>query len=457
MRITPYGAAGEVTGSCHLLEIGGQRLLLDCGMIQGSAHEEDRNFEAFPFDPAGIDAVVLSHGHLDHCGRLPLLVQRGFRGPIHTHAATADLLRVMLQDAAHIAAHDAERANRYRSGGAPLHKPLYDLDDVAETLRCVRGLEYGVETRIGEHINLRLHDAGHILGSAIVDIENGGRRLVFSGDLGMPGTPILGDPQHPRRADRLLLESTYGDRAHRPRTQTVAELGELFTNAWDDGGNVLIPAFAVGRTQELLYWFARHWDDWQLGRWQIFLDSPMALKVIEVYQRHHDLFDATARAMWNGRRNPFTLPNLHLVSEVAQSQAINRLRGGAIIIAGSGMCNGGRIRHHLRQNLGRRNAHVVFVGYQARGTLGRRLVDRAREVHMFGEVIEVNAQVHTIGGLSAHADQAQLLDWYGSFENRPPVTLVHGEDGPREALREALRERFACAVDLASSGQPIQV
>lgn len=457
MRITPYGAAGEVTGSCYLLEVGDLRLLLDCGLIQGSQRDEERNFDPFPFDPSRIDAVVLSHAHLDHCGRLPLLVQRGFRGTIHTQSATADLLRVMLQDAASIAAYDAERANRHRRAGAPLRKPLYDLDDVAETLRYVRGHEYEVETRIGEHVVLRLHDAGHILGSAIVDLQSGGRRIVFSGDLGMPGTPILRDPQHPLRADRLLLESTYGDRMHRLRTETVVELGELFAQAWEDGGNVLIPAFAVGRTQELLYWFAQHWDDWGLGRWQIFLDSPMALKVIEIYQRHHDLFDKTARALWNGRRNPFRLPNLHLVSEVAQSQAINRLRGGAIILAGSGMCNGGRIRHHLRQNLGRRNAHVVFVGYQARGTLGRQLVDHAREVHMFGEAIQVKAQVHTIGGLSAHADQVQLLNWYGRFENRPPVTLVHGEDGPRAALRERLIERFACAVDLAAVGQPIQV
>jgi len=461
MHITPYGAAGQVTGSCHLLEFNGFKVLLDCGLIQGSNKDEARNFEPFGFDVAAIDAVVLSHAHIDHCGRLPVLVQRGFRGPIWTHSASADLLPVMLNDSAALAEQDAERANRHRPHDAPEIQPLFTREDVADTLALVRGLPYGKAQSLCEGLQLHLHDAGHILGSAVVELlgqtEQGSRRLVFSGDLGMPGAPILRDPHALAQADLVLLESTYGDRAHRERNATVAELGEIFLSAWDGGGNVLIPAFAVGRTQEILYWFARHWDDWKLSRWRIFLDSPMAQRVTDVYSRHIGLFDAQAQKVWNGHPKPFHLPNLNLVSDVAQSQAINQIHGGAIIIAGSGMCTGGRIVHHLRQNLARRNAHVLIVGYQANGTLGRRLVDRAGKVRIFGEDIAVNADIHTVGGLSAHADQPQLLAWYGSFENRPPVLLVHGEDAPREALQAELVKRYGCTVRLAQPGQRVAV
>lgn len=461
MRITTYGAAGEVTGSCHLLEFREFSILLDCGLIQGSDEDEQRNFEAFPFEPKDIDAVVLSHGHLDHCGRLPVLAQRGFRGPIWTQRATADLLPVMLEDAASLAEQDAERDNRHRPRHAPPRAPLFDHGDVADTMRQVRGLAYGAAQEIVEGLQLTLHDAGHILGSAVVELvareDDGERRLVFSGDLGMRGTPILRDPTAMHRADLVMLESTYGDRAHRDRTATLSELGEIFESAWADGGNVLIPAFAVGRTQELLYWFARHWDEWKMSRWRIFLDSPMALRVTEVYSRHGELFDAQAQKVLNGRAHPFQLPNLHMTPDVAQSMRINAITGGAIIIAGSGMCNGGRIRHHLRQNLGRRSTHVVFVGYQAKGTLGRRLVDGATRVRIFSEDIRVNAHIHTVGGLSAHADQPMLLDWYGGFENHPPVLLVHGEDKAREPFADALRERFGCEVTLSAMGRTVDV
>lgn len=461
MQITTYGAAGEVTGSCHLLEHGAFRVLLDCGMIQGSDEDEQRNFEPFPFDPTQIDAVVLSHGHLDHCGRLPVLVQRGFRGPIWTQNATADLLQVMLEDAASIAEQDAERDNRHRRANTPPRAPLFDHGDVADTLKQVRGVGYGQATQIVEGLQLTLHDAGHILGSALVELvaqgENGTRRLVFTGDLGMRGTPILRDPVNLHEADLVMLESTYGDRPHRDRVATLGELGEIFESAWTDGGNVLIPAFAVGRTQELLYWFARHWDEWNLSRWRIFLDSPMALRVTEVYSRHGELFDAQAKKVLSGQPHPFQLPNLHMTPDVAQSMRINAISGGAIIIAGSGMCTGGRIRHHLRQNLGRRNSHVVFVGYQAVGTLGRRLVDGATRVRIFSEDIHVNAKIHTVGGLSAHADQPMLLDWYGGFEKHPPVLLVHGEDRAREPLAEILRKRFACEVTLSEMGGTVVV
>jgi metallo-beta-lactamase family protein len=461
MRVRFHGAAGEVTGSCHEVEAAGHRVLLDCGLIQGSDEDERRNFEPFQFDPASVDAVVLSHAHIDHCGRLPVLVKRGFSGPIWTQAATADLLRVMLDDSAFLAEMDAEQANKRRQDGHAKHKPLFTRADVGQVMKQVRALPYDAPEEILPNLTVTLREAGHILGSATVELrarENGSERvLVFSGDLGTKGTPILRDPAPVPRADLLLLESTYGGRAHRERAATVEEIGDLLEKAWVEGGNVLIPAFAVGRSQELLYWFARHWDKWNMARWKIFLDSPMATKVVDVYDRHEALFDAAARKVWRERPHPFRLPNLKYTVEVAQSQGINAHERGAIIIAGSGMCNGGRIRHHLRQNLGRRQAHVMFVGYQARGTPGRRLVDGAPRIRMFGEELQVNAQIHTVGGLSAHTDQPGLLAWYAQIENRPPVVLVHGEDEAREALAGKLRERFDADVTLSRPGMAVDV
>ena len=456
MQVRFHGAAGEVTGSCHEVEANGHRLLLDCGLIQGSEEDEARNAEPFAFEPREIDAVVLSHAHIDHCGRLPLLVQRGFRGTIWTQHASADLLRIMLEDAASLAEMDAERDNRHRRGGHADHKPLFTRADVGQVMRQVRGLDYGQRHELLGGVFATLRDAGHILGSASVQLEAhepGGRRvLAFSGDIGPRGTPILRDPVPVPEADLVLLESTYGDRDHRERGATLAEIGEVLEHAWADRGNVIIPAFAVGRSQELLYWFARQWDDWKMARWRIFLDSPMAMKVVEVYGRHEGLFDADAQRVWQGRPNPFRLPNLHFTPEVAQSQAINEVRGGAIIIAGSGMCNGGRVRHHLRQNLGRRQSHVMFVGYQAKGTLGRRLVDGAASVRLFGEDIQVHAARHTVGGLSAHAGQTGLADWYAATPGAPPVVLVHGEDPAREALAGVLTARTGAQVALARPG-----
>lgn len=463
MRVTFHGAAGEVTGSCHLVEANGYRVLLDCGLVQGREEDEGRNADPFPFRVEDIDAVVLSHAHIDHAGRLPLLVKRGYRGPIWTHPATADLLRIMLADSASLAEADANYANRHRGPGQPEAKPLYTQRDVIDTLKQVRALGYDVVREIAAGVRVRLSDAGHILGSAIVELwSNGGdamkaRKLVFTGDLGLRGIPILRNPTLVPDADLVLMESTYGDRPHRDRGATVRELGDIFARAREEGGNVLIPAFAVGRTQEILYWFAKHYDEWQLGRWRIFLDSPMAVKVLDVYNRHTRLFDAEASRVWVSHPHPFRLPNLRLTAEVAQSQQINAIKGGAIIIAGSGMCNGGRIRHHLRQNLGRRNTHVVIVGYQAAGTLGRRLVDGAEQVRLFGEDIRVNASIHTVGGLSAHADQPELLHWYGGFREHPPVVLVHGEDRAREPLARKLREQFGCDVSLAQPGASVEV
>ncbi|KRA51873.1 MBL fold metallo-hydrolase [Pseudoxanthomonas sp. Root630] len=457
MQVHFHGAAGEVTGSMHLVEAAGKRVLLDCGLIQGSREAEARNAEPFPFDPSTLDALVLSHAHIDHIGRVPLLVKRGFRGPIHTQQASAELMPIMLADAASLSESEAERANRHlRKGDAPV-EPLFAAEDVRQAMQQVQPLPYDTRTTIVPGVDIALRDAGHILGSAIVELWADGRKLVFSGDLGPKGTPILRDPAVVRQADLLLMESTYGDRNHRDRPETVRELGDIFEHAWRDRGNVLIPAFAVGRTQELLYWFARNWDAWKLARWRIFLDSPMAAKVVNVYARHHGLFDEDARRVWSQSPNPFRLPNLHVAETTQQSMAINQVENGAIIIAGSGMANGGRIQHHLRYNIGRRNAHVVFVGYQAEGTLGRRLVDGAAWVRIHGRDYRVNAQRHTVGGLSAHTDQRGLMEWYGQFQPSPPLVLVHGEDKAREALAGEIGERHGAPVDLARPGMVVDV
>ncbi len=367
-----------------------------------------------------------------------------------------------LDDAANIAEADLARDNleRMRHGQPPL-QPVFTRRDVQEALQRVRPLPYDAPQQLFPGVQLVLRDAGHILGSASIELsasESGKtRRLVFSGDVGPRNTPILRDPAPVPQADIVLMESTYGNRLHRSRAETMKELGAILHAAHASRGNVVIPAFAVGRTQELLYAFALHYEEWGLGQFRVFLDSPMAGKVVQVYERHEDLFDAEAQALWRERPHPLKLPNLVFTESVAQSQAINEHKGGAIIIAGSGMANGGRIRHHLRQNLPRRNAHIVFVGYQAEGTLGRLLVDGAAQVKLFGEWLPVHAARHTVGGLSAHADQAGLMEWYGAIRGtaqtpHPPLYLVHGEDGAREVLAEKIRAGYGSKVELARPG-----
>jgi metallo-beta-lactamase family protein len=442
MNLTFYGAAGEVTGSCYLLQIAGVKLLLDCGLIQGSPKDEARNAEPFPFDPARIDAVVLSHSHIDHSGRIPLLVKSGFTGPIYTQYASRDLCRIMLKDAAYLNEKNAEWENkkRQRKGLAPI-EPLYTMDDAKIAQRHFKGLPYGEWKKILPGVNVRFHDAGHILGSSIVELKltQGGeeRRLVFSGDLGKWGAPILRDPALMDEADIVLMESTYGDREHRSFEETLRELSEIIAAAHENQGNILIPSFAVGRSQELLYLFAKYYRQWRLERWQIFLDSPMAIEATEVYLRHKELYDVEADKLWEKNNRKALLPNLSFTRTPNQSMKLNLFHSGAIIIAGSGMCNGGRIRHHLKHNVWRANCHVVIVGYQAQGTLGRQLVNGAHHIRLWGETIQVAAQVHTVGGLSAHGDQQDLLRWYKNFNSNPALFLIHGEP---EAISELARQ-----------------
>lgn len=445
MHIEFIGAAQEVTGSCHLVQVGRARILLDCGLVQGGgkAREAEANSQDFPFDPAVIDALVLSHSHLDHAGRIPLLVKQGFKGKIYTHRACQEMCRVMFMDAAHINERDAFTQNRKRERqGLPPVEPLFTTADAEKALRYFRGMDYDSPLKVADGIVVRLFDAGHILGSAIVqlDVEEKGhqRRIVFSGDLGHAGAPILRNPTFLKQADVVLMESTYGGRCHRNWEDSFKEMGEVLQGARNTG-NIMIPAFAVGRTQELLYLFARHYREWGMGDWKIFLDSPMAIEATEVYARHDYLYDAETRALWEKHQYKDLLPNLQITRSPEESAQINAIRKGAIILAGSGMCEGGRIRHHLKNQVWRPGNHLVFVGFQARNTLGRRLVDGARTLRLWGEEINVAAKVHTINGFSAHADQQGLIDWYRHFDDAPPLLLVHGESEAQQALIEAIK------------------
>ncbi len=440
MELEFFGAAGEVTGSCHILRVAGRQLLLDCGMIQGGRDAPQRNRLPFPFQADAIDAVILSHAHIDHCGRLPLLVHRGYRGPIHTNPACAELLPILLRD--------AERINRNGATNDPAVEPLYTVEDVGQVLKQLRIIPYNKRVDILPGVVAQVRDAGHIMGSSSVEVwltEGSGngvvrRKLVFSGDLGQYNSPILQDPWQFSSADIVLMETTYGDRRHRDRAATELEFGEILQQAWRDRGNVIIPAFAIGRSQDVLYLLAKHAAEWQVDRWQIFLDSPMAIEASAVYWRHPEQYDTEATRL----RREFTamppLPNIRFCRTPEDSRAINRLRSGAIIIAGSGMCNGGRVLHHLKHNLDRSETHVIITGFQAPGTLGRQIVDRVPSVRIHGESIRVAARVHTLGGLSAHGDQDDLLRWVRNFHAKPPVYLVHGEVSSATAFAARLRQ-----------------
>lgn len=456
MQLRFLGAAGEVTGSCHLLEWDGRRVLLDCGLFQGTPESEARNHQSFPFDPASIDAVILSHAHLDHCGRLPALVRDGFRGPIYAHAATRDLARILLTDAAELARRDAEHAERRHHGDTA---PLYGPRDVEHCLQRFHALAYGKRAEIAPGLSCRLQDAGHILGAAVIELwmEGGDLplKLVFSGDLGGQQGFIMPPPVRVEDADLVLIESAYGDRLHRSPESTAAELGQIIAAASAEGGNILIPAFSVGRTQELIYLLARHYEEWNLRDWAVFLDSPMAIEATGVYAHHAALLAPDAAAY--ARATGFGPLWLHRTPGTDESIAINRVTGGAIVIAGSGMCTGGRILHHLRQRLPRRDTHVIFTGFQAAGTLGRRLVDGAREVRLWGEPVTVAAQVHTLGGLSAHADKEALCRWYAGFRGHPQVAVVHGEPQASASLALELRTRFGCPVTVPARGESLDL
>tara|TARA_R110002110_G_scaffold153886_1_gene347502 strand:- start:51511 stop:52914 length:1404 start_codon:yes stop_codon:yes gene_type:complete len=462
--ITFYGAAQEVTGSCHLLESPAcGRVLLDCGLRQGGDAVERIHNERFSFDPSSIDAVILSHAHLDHCGMLPLLVHQGFRGPIYCTRASADLLPIMLKDAVGLYLRDLERENlRAERRGRKPREPIYDEQDVEKVLHQLKPYRYGKTFKVGTGCQVCLHDGGHILGSAIVEVsleENrGAKTLVFSGDLGRSGSVLMNDPELLEKADLLLLESTYGDRNHREEDETMEELRTVLHETWEQGGSVMIPAFAVGRTQEILFHLGRLHYAGQLDAWQIFLDSPMAIEVTRVYDRWLELMDGDdIRELSAAHRDSLAdfLPRLQLTADTEASMAINRIKSGAIIIAGSGMCTGGRIRHHFKQRIWDSRNTVIFTGFQAQGTLGRLLVDGMKTVKLFGEEYAVKARMETLGCFSAHAGQSELIAWAAHFKPTPRIALVHGEPRSQDALADKLWDQLQVRVAIPAVGESI--
>jgi metallo-beta-lactamase family protein len=453
-----FGATGEVTGSMYAIHAGSHTVLLECGLVQGGAKSERRNWDPFPFEVGDIDAVVLSHAHIDHSGRLPRLVNMGYDGPVYVQNATLALCEIMLPDSGYLNEKDVEYENRKRRRrGEPLLKPLYTMADAERSLQLFRGMPYGEAAEIAPGLVLTFHDAGHILGSTIVELRysgsGGDRTLVFSGDLGYRDAPVMDPPAILEHADAVLMESTYGDRLHRSFDDTISELTTVFSSANAAQSNVLIPAFTVGRTQDLLYLMAENYERWNLDDWQIYLDSPMAIEATRVYSDYRHLYGVR---LFGPDSNLPDLDNFHATRTAEESMTINDVRAGAIIIAGSGMCSGGRILHHLKNNVWRPECHLVIVGFQARGTLGRRLVDGVDTIKLYGDEYRVQIQVHTIGGLSAHGDQADLVAWYGGFENRPPLYLVHGERDAQHILADKLRD-LGAPVHIAERAQRISV
>lgn len=462
MQIEFYGAASGVTGSCHIIRVGGQTLLLDCGLIQGRREETAKNSRPFPFSPQQIDAVVLSHGHIDHSGRIPLLVKQGYTGPIYAQNATVDLCDILLQDSASLQERDARYENKWRARKKkPPVEPLYTIDDAQAALQNLIGLRYREQREILPGVKIRFRDAGHILGSSSVEIwlsENGKQvKLVFSGDLGQYGTPILNDPAVIEEADHLIVESTYGNRLHRDREATINEIGNIITDATHKKGNLLIPAFSIGRSQEILYYLGKHHKEWELDRWRVFLDSPMAIRASKVYWEYPHLYDEEATKLRRRINEMPHLRNLHLTPSPEESMAINRIKSGAIIISASGMLTGGRIIHHLKHNVSRSGAHIMIVGYQAHGTLGRKLVDGHDTVKIYGEVYPVRASIHTVGGLSAHADSNDLIRWVRGFTTQPHVHVVHGEDEAKQGFAERLSSELGLTASVPQKGAIVEL
>ncbi|MDH3977554.1 MAG: MBL fold metallo-hydrolase [Gammaproteobacteria bacterium] len=457
-----FGGVAGVTGSCYLLTAGGKRVLIDCGLVQGSRDQELKNRADFDFEPQDLDAVLLTHAHLDHSGRLPILVKKGFTGAVYAHPATIELCKLMLADAGYLNEKEVQWQNKARSrkGLDPI-EPLYTRGEAIATMESFEPVEYAQQLNLSPDIEVTFYDAGHILGSSSIHVsiayEGARKQIVFSGDLGNPGAPILKDPQPPREADLIIMESTYGDRLHRSWDETWAEMGEILSKANSKRGNILIPAFTIGRTQLLLYTFREHFTEWNLDAWNIVLDTPMGISATDIYSSHPELFDSDARQVYSSNGNPFDLPNFYATKSTEESMKLNEINSGTIIIAGSGMCTGGRIKHHLKHNISRPGAHVMIVGFQARGTTGRALVDGAQRIRLYGEEYPVAASVHTIGGLSAHADQQDLINWCQSIKGASQCLLVHGEPEASAHLKTRLEQCSSLKVHCPVPGERIDL
>lgn len=448
VRVTCLGGVGSVTGSSYLIESpGGGRALVDCGLFQGGRETESRNWGEWGFDPESVDTLFLTHAHIDHSGRIPKLIKDGFKGRIITSPPTAELCRIMLLDSAHIQEMDAEwqnRKNKRQAGKDPV-EPLYTTEDAERSLEHFDPVERDRVIPFGPGMKARLRNAGHILGSSILELWVGEGedevKAVFSGDLGKKDQLIVKDPHEIFAADYLFLESTYGNRLHRGFEESRAELLEAIQYAHGNGEKVMIPAFAVERTQEIIYMLGEFHREGLLPDIPVYLDSPLAIKATEIFRKNKNYYDQEASAIVGQGFDPFDLPNLRFAPSTRESIAINEQAGSAIVIAGNGMCTAGRIKHHLKHNLWRRGASLVIVGFQAEGTTGRRIVDGERRVKIFREDVAVAARVFTIGGFSAHADQKDLLEWARNFaESRPRGFLVHGEAAASQALAAKIQE-----------------
>jgi len=445
MKIRFLGGVGTVTGTCIQLTINDKQILVDCGMYQGEGADEI-NRRPFPFDPSEIDCLFLTHAHIDHSGLIPKLTKEGFRGKILTTSATRDLTEIMLYDSAHIQEMDSQWLTKkaLRKGIQIPIEPIYSIEDVRKTVPLFIKKDYDKVEGINNQIKYRFIDAGHILGSSTLEMwyqkDGLSKKIVFSGDIGKKGNPIINDPKYVVEADYVVIESTYGNRSHKNMEESINELVDAINTTFKKGGNVLIPAFAVGRTQDLLYILNKLVREKRLNTVDVYVDSPLAEEATKVYLAHPECFDEETMELF--RKRVSNSIRLHFTKSVEDSQRINKIKSRAIIIAGSGMCEGGRIRHHLKHNLWRPECSIIFVGFQAKGTLGRRIIDGANVVNILGEEIAVRAKIYTIGGFSAHADQKELLEWIGAFKNSPEIFIVHGEENVSKEFERVIKERF---------------
>jgi metallo-beta-lactamase family protein len=459
MKIRFLGGARTVTGSCFYLHDGHRKVLVECGMHQG--HDADEvNRRNFEFDPAEIACLFLTHSHLDHVGLVPRLVREGFRGRIITTAPAADIAELILYDSAHIQESDTEWYNRkaLRSGLEP-REPLYTRRDVDHVLPLIERKGYGKVETLCEGIRYRFVDAGHILGSATLELwydgGDGEKKIVFSGDIGKKDNPIVNDPVFVEETDYLTIESTYGNREHKSIEESTDELVDVIKETFRRGGNVIIPSFALGRTQDLLFVLNKVVKEGRLFRINVYIDSPLAEGITKVYEAHEDYFDEEARRLFTTQSRDAL--RIHFTETVEESMALNRVRKEAIIIASSGMCEGGRIRHHLKHNLWRRECSIVFAGYQAEGTLGRKIIEGAKAVDILGENIVVRASIHTLGGFSAHADRTELLNWISKFTNSPEIFIVHGEEKAALDFQSEINGRFHYKTHVPAKGDEFEI